>query len=227
MLTNGVQQTEEFNDFKSSHFSAVITPVKAVSWTVNYYLGPGTGRRGQARGPQRLLPRVRHLRGLDVVAGRSSAPTCNHTTNQVNAGDATTALTGLAVYARVKPSAPSTLALALRAPGRPGPLRRRRAGAAGGHGHGGVEVRRGLPAARRVPPRLVERRVLHRARRLRATCAPTSPPASSGSCGGSATRQERGERHADLVFVVATVAFFALAVAYVRGCQRCVAVRRT
>src|SRR5262245_24258767 len=37
MLTNGIQQTEDFNNFKSNQFMAVITPVKSVSWTVNYY----------------------------------------------------------------------------------------------------------------------------------------------------------------------------------------------
>jgi hypothetical protein len=38
-LMNGVQQSEDFNGFKSQHFAVVLTPVKAVSWQINYYFG--------------------------------------------------------------------------------------------------------------------------------------------------------------------------------------------
>ena len=56
-----------------------------------------------------------------------------------------------------------------------------------------IQVRRRLPGARRVPPRLVERAVLHR-RRARTTCGRTRTPRSSAWCGGSATRQAPGRR---------------------------------
>lgn len=39
MLTNGAQQTEDFNGFKSQHFSFVIKPNSIVTWTANYYVG--------------------------------------------------------------------------------------------------------------------------------------------------------------------------------------------
>ena len=39
MLTNGAQQTEDFNGFKSQHFSLVTKPTSALTWTVNYYVG--------------------------------------------------------------------------------------------------------------------------------------------------------------------------------------------
>ncbi len=39
MVTNGVQQTEDFNGFKSQHFSLVLKPTSAVTWTANYYFG--------------------------------------------------------------------------------------------------------------------------------------------------------------------------------------------
>ena len=38
-LMNGIQQSEDFNEFKSQHFALVLTPVKRVSWQVNYYVG--------------------------------------------------------------------------------------------------------------------------------------------------------------------------------------------
>lgn len=38
-LTNGTQQTEPFNSFKDEMVGLNITPAKALSWTVNYYLG--------------------------------------------------------------------------------------------------------------------------------------------------------------------------------------------
>ncbi len=38
-VMNGVQQSEDFNGFKSQHFALIVTPVKQVSWQVNYYLG--------------------------------------------------------------------------------------------------------------------------------------------------------------------------------------------
>ena len=38
-LMNGVQQSEDFNGFKSQHFALILTPVKKVSWQVNYYVG--------------------------------------------------------------------------------------------------------------------------------------------------------------------------------------------
>ncbi|HZR22478.1 MAG TPA: outer membrane beta-barrel protein [Vicinamibacterales bacterium] len=38
-VTNGTQQTEAFNNFKDQFVGAVLTPTKAVSWNVQYYLG--------------------------------------------------------------------------------------------------------------------------------------------------------------------------------------------
>ena len=39
MLTNGIQQTEDFNNFKSNHFTAVVKPTSNLSWTTSYYFG--------------------------------------------------------------------------------------------------------------------------------------------------------------------------------------------
>jgi putative OmpL-like beta-barrel porin-2 len=38
-VINGVQQSEDFNGFKSQHLALILTPVKSVSWQVNYYEG--------------------------------------------------------------------------------------------------------------------------------------------------------------------------------------------
>ncbi|HMJ83355.1 MAG TPA: outer membrane beta-barrel protein [Vicinamibacterales bacterium] len=38
-LTNGVQQTETFKNYKDQLFGAVINPVKSVTWTTNFYMG--------------------------------------------------------------------------------------------------------------------------------------------------------------------------------------------
>ncbi|HVB37578.1 MAG TPA: outer membrane beta-barrel protein [Vicinamibacterales bacterium] len=38
-LVNGAQQTEDFNGFKSQAAIVTLTPVKSVSWNVNYYTG--------------------------------------------------------------------------------------------------------------------------------------------------------------------------------------------
>jgi hypothetical protein len=38
-LMNGVQQSEDFNEFKSQHFAVILTPTKTVTWQINYYFG--------------------------------------------------------------------------------------------------------------------------------------------------------------------------------------------
>lgn len=38
-LMNGVQQTEDFNRFKSQQLSLILTPNKKVTWQINYYVG--------------------------------------------------------------------------------------------------------------------------------------------------------------------------------------------
>jgi hypothetical protein len=38
-ITNGTQQTEAFNNFKDQFAGVTLTPSKAVSWSINYYLG--------------------------------------------------------------------------------------------------------------------------------------------------------------------------------------------
>jgi hypothetical protein len=39
LLVNGINQTEDFNGFKSNHFMLSTSPSKTVSWTASYYVG--------------------------------------------------------------------------------------------------------------------------------------------------------------------------------------------
>ena len=49
MLTNGIQQTEDFNDFKSNHVAAIVKPVPQLDLDRELLLRPGTARRRRAR----------------------------------------------------------------------------------------------------------------------------------------------------------------------------------
>ena len=55
MLTNGIQQTEDFNNFKSNHFTAVVKPVQAVTWTTSYFFGQEQAGWRPAGRSQRLV----------------------------------------------------------------------------------------------------------------------------------------------------------------------------
>jgi hypothetical protein len=100
MLTNGIQQTEEFNDFKSNHFAAVLKPVPSVTWTVNYYFGQEQPDNGQPGGPDgffrvfdtyvTVTPAEALTLGLDV----------NYVTNEINNEDPSRSLQGIGTYAR-------------------------------------------------------------------------------------------------------------------------------
>ena len=51
MLTNGIQQTEDLNDFKSNHFTGIVKLTDQVTWTVNYYFGQEQPDGGAPEGP--------------------------------------------------------------------------------------------------------------------------------------------------------------------------------
>jgi hypothetical protein len=111
MLTNGIQQTEEFNNFKSNHFSAVVTPLPNVSWTTNYYFGQEQPDGGEPDGPDGFFhvldsyvawtPTDRVGFGFDV----------NHVTNDVRKDEDSVSLDGFGVYARYKLAPPATVAV--------------------------------------------------------------------------------------------------------------------
>lgn len=111
MLTNGIQQTEDFNDFKSHHVSAVVTPRGSVTWTTSYYVGQEQPDGGQPNGPDGFF------RVFDSYVAWSATPKLglgldvNHVTNAVNRGDDALSLQGTAVYARFQLTGPAALAV--------------------------------------------------------------------------------------------------------------------
>jgi hypothetical protein len=111
MLTNGVQETEDFNEFKSNHVMAVVTPIKSVSWTVNYYAGQEQPDGGVPGGPNGWFRVVDTYVTYAPTARVSFAADVNHTTNQVHSVDLTSALNGVGTYARYQASSADAVAL--------------------------------------------------------------------------------------------------------------------
>ena len=100
MLTNGIQQTEDFNNFKSSHVTAIVKPADKFAWTVNYFFGQEQPDGNVPGGPDGFFrvfdtyvtyAPTRNLGlGLDV----------NLVTNQIFKTDPTRSLQGVGAYAR-------------------------------------------------------------------------------------------------------------------------------
>ena len=107
MLTNGIQQTEDFNDFKSNHLAAIVKPMSAITWTVNYYFGQEQSDLGQPGGPDGFFrvfdtyiaytPTTSWLFGLDA----------NYVTNEIAADSDSLSLQGVAGYARYQITEPA------------------------------------------------------------------------------------------------------------------------
>ncbi len=111
MLTNGVQQTEDFNEFKSNQFAAVVTPATNVSWTINYYFGQEQPDSGAAGGPDGWLHIFDTYVTYTPTPQLSVGADANHTSNQVQEGDPKSTLTGFAGYVRYQPFAAARFAL--------------------------------------------------------------------------------------------------------------------
>ena len=111
MLTNGIQQTEDFNNFKSNYFMAVLTPTKSVNWTVNYYTGQEQPDGGAPNGPNGWFHVFDTYVAYTPTAKASFAMDVNHTTNQLRQGDPSGALTGFAGYARYQLTTPLAVAM--------------------------------------------------------------------------------------------------------------------
>ena len=111
MLTNGIQQTEEFNNFKSNHFAAIVKPVSMVTWTVSYYFGQEQSDGGEPDGPDgffrvfdtyvTVTPTDALTLGLDV----------NYVTNEITNEDPSVSLQGVGAYARYQVTTPVAFAV--------------------------------------------------------------------------------------------------------------------
>jgi hypothetical protein len=110
-LTNGIQQTEDFNNFKSNHVMAVVVPVRNVTWTVNYYAGQEQPDGGAPDGPNGWF----HV--FDTYATWVPTPTMSfgldvsRTTNQLLSTSPVSTLVGAAVYGRYQALPSSAVAL--------------------------------------------------------------------------------------------------------------------
>jgi hypothetical protein len=111
MLTNGIQQTEDFNDFKSNHVTAIVKPNDKVAWTVNYYFGQEQPDGGNPEGPDG------YFRVFDTYVSYTATPALsfgidvNYVTNEVNKSDPELSLQGTGAYARYQVSSPAALAV--------------------------------------------------------------------------------------------------------------------
>lgn len=100
MLSNGIQQTEDFNDFKSNHFAAVLKPTRRVTWVVNYYFGREQPDGGNSGGPDGLF------RVFDTSVAFAATPKLalaldlNSVSNELTVDEPSTSLKGLGAYAR-------------------------------------------------------------------------------------------------------------------------------
>ena len=178
MLTNGIQQTEDFK-LQSNHFAAIVKLVSMVTWTVNYYFGQEQSDGGQPDGPDgffrvfdtyvTVTPTAAFTLGLDV----------NNVTNEITNKVLSVSLQGVAVYARYQVTTPVALAVRYE--------RLDDEGLFGGIDQVLQEVTataeiilRCFPPARRFPTRLVQPAVL---------------PWLAGVSGSSRSSEHRPSRH--------------------------------
>ncbi len=106
MLTNGIQQTEDFNDYKSNHFTAIIKPTGSITWTTNYYFGQEQPDGGEPDGPDGFFRVFDTYVAYTPTSALSFGLDVNYVTNEVNKVDDALSLQGLGVYGRYQLSTP-------------------------------------------------------------------------------------------------------------------------
>ncbi|MGV3519814.1 outer membrane beta-barrel protein [Luteitalea sp.] len=110
-LTNGIQQTEEFNDVKSSHVTAMVSPFRSVSWTLSYYAGQEQPDTADTDGPDGRFRVVDTSISWGATPALAFALNANHTTSEVTRHGGARAVTGLAAYGRYQLTPSAALAL--------------------------------------------------------------------------------------------------------------------
>jgi hypothetical protein len=111
MLTNGIQQTEEFNDFKSNHFAAIVKPIPTVTWTVNYYFGQEQPDSGEPGGPDGFFRVFDTYVTATPTAALTLGADVNYVTNEVTEHSASLSLLGIGAYTRYQVTTPVALGL--------------------------------------------------------------------------------------------------------------------
>lgn len=111
MFTNGIQQTDDFNDHKSHHVSLVWKPIDSVSWTASYFTGQEQPDQGLPDGPNGYFTCFDTYATWTPTDALSFGLDLNHTTNEVMVADPELSLDGIGAYARWQVSSPFALAL--------------------------------------------------------------------------------------------------------------------
>lgn len=111
MLTNGIQQTEDFNNFKSNHFTAIIKPTGTISWTASYYFGQEQPDGAEPDGPDGFFRVIDSYVAYNPTSKIGLGLDANYVTNEVNKTDAALSLQGVGAYARYQASLPAALAV--------------------------------------------------------------------------------------------------------------------
>jgi hypothetical protein len=111
MLTNGIQQTEDFNNFKSHHVTSIAKLPANLTWTANYSFGQEQPDEELPDGPDGFF------RAFDTYVTYAATPEltvgldANYVTNAVQSDDEALSLQGTGVYARYQVSSPAAIAL--------------------------------------------------------------------------------------------------------------------
>ena len=100
MLTNGVQQTEDFNDFKSHQVTVVLKPTSAITATGNFFSGQEQPDGGAPDGPDGRFQVLDAYVTYTATSALTLGLDVNHTTNELNTSDDALAMTGVGAYAR-------------------------------------------------------------------------------------------------------------------------------
>jgi hypothetical protein len=111
MLTNGIQQTEDFNNFKSNHFTAIIKPVGSVVWTTSYYFGQEQPDGALPDGPDGFFRLFDTYASYSATSKLSIGLDVNYVTNEVEKADDALSLQGTALYARYQVTTPAALSI--------------------------------------------------------------------------------------------------------------------
>jgi hypothetical protein len=99
-LTNGIQETEDFNNFKSQHASVTLTPTPKISATLNAYVGQEQPDHAEPDGPNGFFKVFDAYVSYALTPALTVAADVNRTTNQLTRGSETLALRGIGTYAR-------------------------------------------------------------------------------------------------------------------------------
>ena len=100
MLSNGVQQTEDFNNFKSHHVATILKPTSTVTWTVNYYVGEEQPDGSQPDGPDGVFKVFDTYISVAPISELSVALDVNHASDEADKSDHALSLNGVGAYAR-------------------------------------------------------------------------------------------------------------------------------